>query len=101
QFELRPDPVQRRSSHLELLGHSGRPDDDRLVGYVHLGVKPSWARVGPYLDRTGSHQVACMEHGSREVDGDATTKPIGSDLFAEIYRCGETRSGGRKGFRTE
>src|SRR5690606_2730806 len=23
QFELRPDPVQRRSSHLELLGHSG------------------------------------------------------------------------------
>src|SRR5690606_23053196 len=23
QFELRPDPLQRRSSHLELLGHSG------------------------------------------------------------------------------
>src|SRR5690606_28394309 len=22
QFELRPDPVQRRSSHLELLGHA-------------------------------------------------------------------------------
>src|SRR5690606_16715728 len=39
QFELRPDPVQRRSSHLELLGHSGHAIAS--VGGRRDGAAPS------------------------------------------------------------